>query len=79
MPDAHPLPQTADWLCAECGHPWPCTGARARLLSEYGRGDRVALALYLAALYVEAGAQLQEVPPGILYGRFIGWHRGVAG
>lgn len=70
------LPRRPDWTCIDCGQPWPCTDKREQLVAEHGRRDRLALALYLAELYVEAGAQLPDVPAGILYGRFIGWNRG---
>nr|WP_229400750.1 flavin reductase [Micromonospora okii] len=66
------------WLCRRCAAPWPCGAARVALLAEY-RGDRVGLALYLAALMVEAEEQLARLapstPPGNLVSRFLSWVR----
>ncbi|SCL14110.1 flavin reductase [Micromonospora inyonensis] len=70
------LPSRPTWRCRACGIAWPCSPAKLRLLGEF-RGDRVALALHLAALQAEAVEQLAQLdggaPPGDLTERFVGW------
>jgi hypothetical protein len=61
-----------EWICVDDGEPWPCAGAQARLIAEHG-GDRIALALLLAELYVQAVADTPAgTTAGLLYGRFLG-------
>ncbi|WP_229398209.1 flavin reductase [Micromonospora okii] len=66
------------WLCRRCAAPWPCGAARVALLAEY-RGNRVGLAVYLAALMTEAEDQLTKLtpatPPADMVNRFLSWVR----
>jgi hypothetical protein len=68
------LPHRLTWDCASCGMPWPCRTRRVDLLTEYQEAP-VALAVYLAWAFVECSTELQEVPAGELYARFLGWLR----
>ncbi|RAO23305.1 hypothetical protein MED15_01144 [Micromonospora noduli] len=68
------LPTRPTWRCAACGIAWPCSAAKLRLLGEY-RHDRLALAVYLAALQTEAGEHLTDVDPARLTDRFLSWAR----
>jgi hypothetical protein len=67
-------PMRPSWRCAGCGGEWPCPSARRRLLAEY-EGATVSLALYLASNFVDAAADLPDLPAGNLYRRFLGWVR----
>ncbi|PTA43725.1 flavin reductase [Micromonospora sp. RP3T] len=62
------------WHCDTCDQSWPCDAARRTLLAEYG-DDRLALAVYLAALQAEAAGQLVGEDPLTLRARFLGWTR----
>ncbi|WDZ87236.1 hypothetical protein [Micromonospora cathayae] len=78
------LPARPQWLCRNCGHPWPCAQARRRLLVEY-EGSRVGLSLYLAACLHTAIDDLRHLSaPQMcgyagLFDRFLGWTRHRAG
>jgi hypothetical protein len=64
------------WRCRGCGAPYPCGAARLALLAEY-RGDRVALAIYLAVVMHDAMDDIWRVGhrPDVarLHERFLGW------
>ncbi|MGW0506181.1 MULTISPECIES: hypothetical protein [unclassified Micromonospora] len=60
------------WECLGCGQDWPCPDRRRRLLQRYDR-ERMTLSIYLGAQLADASADLPDVPPGVLYRRFLGW------
>ncbi|WP_232533763.1 hypothetical protein [Plantactinospora sp. KBS50] len=55
------------WACAECGEDYPCQAAREMLAAE---PDRRAVAVYLAALFIDAVRELPDRPVTDLYARF---------
>ncbi|GLY20862.1 hypothetical protein [Micromonospora sp. NBRC 101691] len=78
-PDRRPHPPLRPlWLCRVCLTAWPCPAAREALLRAYA-GDRVGLCLFLAALMLDADADLRalhpaEPPaPAELFRRFLRW------
>jgi hypothetical protein len=67
-------PLLPTWVCGTCDAPWPCSARKCELRTEFD-GDRVPLALYLAAHFVRAAADLVGFSAGSLYRRFLGWVR----
>jgi hypothetical protein len=60
------------WTCLPCLQPWPCQTRRNQLLAQYA-GAPGSLALLLGSAFVEAAADLPDVPAGELYEQFVGW------
>jgi hypothetical protein len=67
-------PLLPDWICGACNASWPCSARKRELRTEFG-DDPVPLALYLAAHFVRAVADLAGFPAGPLHRRFLGWVR----
>ena len=65
------------WVCEECACAWPCDGAKRQLVAQFA-GTLASLTIYLAERLVDACSELTDIPPGQLYGRFIGWSRTLA-
>jgi hypothetical protein len=74
---AEHLYRRPSWQCQVCGQPWPCAGARGRMLDEFRMFPTV-LAIYLASQLYDALGDIQSrgqpVPPD-LYERFVAWAR----
>ncbi|MER7455414.1 hypothetical protein [Micromonospora sp. NPDC126480] len=70
-PAAH-LPARPSWTCTGCGQAWPCPDRRRRLLERYAI-ERITLHVYLGTQLAEAASDLRQVPPALLYERFLGW------
>lgn len=63
------LPQRPTWMCGNCGLPWPCGAAKARLVAEFVDMPTV-LRVYLAAQLGDAAVDLHDPA---LHARFLGW------
>jgi hypothetical protein len=75
MPEQTPpehTPRRPDWICRDCGEPWPCPARRAMLRAEH-REQPVSVSLYLAGCYEEAQTQLSQLGSDEIYDRMLGW------
>ncbi|HLL68830.1 MAG TPA: flavin reductase [Micromonosporaceae bacterium] len=68
------LPDPPRWTCRECAADWPCQTRREQLRELYG-GDRVLLHIAMAPEFVQAVDDLQDLRPGAVWDRFLGWIR----
>ncbi|GAA0900009.1 hypothetical protein GCM10009557_76110 [Virgisporangium ochraceum] len=65
-------PRRPDWVCRDCGEPWPCPTRRDMLLDEM-RVNPLAVVLYLAACFEEASSSLDDPTGDAVYSRMFGW------
>jgi hypothetical protein len=70
---AYHLPACPVWTCVVCGDDYPCATRRAQLLEEFC-GASVQFAMFMSIDFIDAVADLPDVPPGELHTRFF-WFR----
>jgi hypothetical protein len=70
--DAEHEPEKPSWDCKCCGQPWPCDPAREHMMMYLGR---TALAIHMWERLDEAAGDLQRLPAGELFERFLSWTR----
>lgn len=75
-PPEHP-PERPSWLCADCGHIWPCEPARKRLSGEM-TGTELAINMYgYLELFIK-DRMADHVTTGV-FARFIAWTKPLPG
>lgn len=62
-----------DWVCHDCGLPWPCPSRRVLLIAEAREMSRTGVLVFLAGCLVQAVEDRPAEPAGELYGRILGW------
>jgi hypothetical protein len=73
-PGDHSLPLRPNWICGDCGRPWPCRRAKSRLRAE-AKTNRTATLVYLVGKYAAAAQDLARNPDDVaaLHTRIVGW------